>query len=377
MSNSGMTTIEVKKINRSKVYGLIYNECSVSKQAISQKLNMGLTTVTQNLKVLEEDGWICRTGYYESTGGRKAQAIEIVRNARTAIGVFLFKRKIILVAIDLYGDAVLQRTVEKNFSADEEYYQFLGREVMKFANSAESDPDKILGVGIAVQGIISTDGSEIQYAKLLEQTGLKTEDLTRYIPYECMVEHDSKAAAYTEIWNQSEISDAIVLLLNKNLGSALIVDGKVHHGKSMYSGTIEHMSIVPEGKSCYCGGKGCLESYCSAESLQREIGELSFGDFFRLVRSGDSKCREVWDEYLSKLAGAVRNMNTVIDCDVIISGYLASYLDESDIKSLKQKITSLPFFCGRDVDIKLGQYGEIAPAVGAALPFVKRTIDRI
>ena len=96
-----------------------------------------------------------------------------------------------------------------------------------------------------------------------------------------------------------------------------------------------------------------------------------------MVRSGDSKCREVWDEYLSKLADAVRNMNTVIDCDVIISGYLASYLDESDIKSLKQKITSLPFFCGRDVDIKLGQYGEIAPAVGAALPFVKRTIDRI
>lgn len=377
MSNSGMTTIEVKKINRSKVYDLIYRERSVSKQAISQKLNMGLTTVSQNLKALEGDEWICRTGYYESTGGRKAQAIEIVRNARTAIGVFIFKRKIILAAIDLYGEVVIQRTVEKNFSANEAYYQFLGREVMKFANSAESDPDKILGVGIAVQGIISTDGSEIQYAKLLEQTGLKTEDLTRYIPYECMVEHDSKAAAYAEIWNQSEISDAIVLLLNKNLGSALIVDGKVHHGKSMYSGTIEHMNIVPEGKSCYCGGNGCLEAYCSAESLQREMGELSLKDFFRSVRSGDLKCREVWDEYLSNLAYAIRNMNTVIDCDVIISGYLAPYLDESDIKSLKQKITSLPFFCGRDVDIILGQYGEIAPAVGAALPFVKRTIDRI
>ncbi|MDO4156937.1 MAG: ROK family transcriptional regulator [Oscillospiraceae bacterium] len=377
MSNLGMTTIEVKKINRSKVYGLIYQERSVSKQAISQKLNMGLTTVTQNLKALEEDGWICRTGYYESTGGRKAQAIEIVRNARTAIGVFLFKRKIILAAIDLYGEIILQRTVEKRFSADEEYYQFLGKEVMKLANSAESNPDKILGVGIAVQGIISTDGSEIKYAKLLEQTGLKTEDLTRYIPYECIVEHDSKAAAYAEIWNQSEIFDAIILLLNKNLGSALIVDGKVHHGKSMYSGTIEHMRIISDGKTCYCGAKGCLETYCSAESLQHEIGEISFDDFFRLVRSGDSKYSAIWDEYLSNLADAIRNINTVIDSDIIISGFLAPYLDTSDIDALKKKITSLPFFCDRNADIIIGQYGEIAPAVGAALPFVKKTIDRI
>lgn len=175
MSNSGMTTIEVKKINRSKVYGVIYQERSISKQAISQKLNMGLTTVTQNLKGLVEDGWICRTGYYESTGGRKAQAIEIVRNARTAIGVFIMKRKMILAAVDLYGRIMQQLTVERNFAADEAYYQFLGKEVMRFANSAESNPDKISGVGIAIQGIISPDKSEIKYGKLLQQTGLKAE----------------------------------------------------------------------------------------------------------------------------------------------------------------------------------------------------------
>ena len=84
MSNSGMTTIEVKRINRSKVYQMIYEKRSISKQELAQELHMGLTTVTQNLKALEEDGWIHRTGYYESTGGRKAQAIEIVSNGRTS-----------------------------------------------------------------------------------------------------------------------------------------------------------------------------------------------------------------------------------------------------------------------------------------------------
>ena len=135
---------------------------------------------------------------------------------------------------------------------------------MRFANHVESNPDKISGVGIAIQGILSPDRSKIQYGKLLQHTGLNIADLTRYIPYPCVTEHDSKAAAVAEIWNQPQFSDAVVLLLNKNLGSELVIHGEC---------------IVPDGKPCYCGGKGCLETYCSAESLQNQIQGNSFAAF--------------------------------------------------------------------------------------------------
>ena len=377
MSNSGMTTIEVKRINRSKVYQMIYEKRSISKQDLAQELHMGLTTVTQNLKALEEDGWIHRTGYYESTGGRKAQAIEIVPNARTTIGVFILKRSILLVAVDLYSNVMQQKTVTETFSATETYYQFLGKEVMRFANHVESNPNKISGVGIAIQGILSPDRSKIQYGKLLQHTGLNTADLTRYIPYPCFTEHDSKAAAFAEIWNQPQLSDAVVFLLNKNLGSALVIHGEVHQGKSMHSGTIEHMSIVPNGTPCYCGGKGCLETYCSAESLQSQIHGNSFESFFQSVRENEPKSKAIWEMYLSKLAAAIQNVNTVIDSDVILSGFLVPYLTEADLEFLKQKITEPPFFAERDITIQLGKHGEFAPAIGAALPFVKRIIDGI
>lgn len=377
MSNSGMTTIEVKRINRSKVYQMIYEKRSISKQDLAQELHMGLTTVTQNLKALEEDGWIHRTGYYESTGGRKAQAIEIVPNARMTIGVFILKRSILLVAVDLYSNVMQQKTVTETFSATETYYQFLGKEVMRFANHVESNPDKISGVGIAIQGILSPDRSKIQYGKLLQHTGLNTADLTRYIPYPCFTEHDSKAAAFAEIWNQPQLSDAVVFLLNKNLGSALVIHGEVHQGKSMHSGTIEHMCIVPNGTPCYCGGKGCLETYCSAESLQSQIHGNSFESFFQSVRENEPKSKAIWEMYLSKLAAAIQNVNTVIDSDVILSGFLVPYLTEADLEFLKQKITEPPFFAERDITIQLGKHGEFAPAIGAALPFVKRIIDGI
>ena len=248
---------------------------------------------------------------------------------------------------------------------------------MRFANHVESNPDKISGVGIAIQGILSPDRSKIQYGKLLQHTGLNIADLTRYIPYPCVTEHDSKAAAFAEIWNQPQFSDAVVLLLNKNLGSALVIHGEVHQGKFMHSGTIEHMCIVPDGKPCYCGGKGCLETYCSAESLQNQIQGNSFAAFFQSVRTCEPSSNAIWNAYLSHLAAAIRNVNTVIDSDVILSGFLVPYFTEADLKFLKQKITALPFFAERDIRIQLGKHDEFAPAIGAALPFVKRTIEKI
>lgn len=338
---------------------------------------MRLTTVTQNLKALEGGGWIHRTGYYESTGGRKAQAIEIVPNARTVIGAFVLKRSILLAAVDLYGNVVAQKTVAETFSATESYYQFLGKEIMRFANHAESNPDKIFGVGIAIQGILSPDRSKIQYGKLLQHTGLDIADLTRYIPYPCFMEHDSKAAALAEIWDQPQLPDAVVFLLNRNLGSALVIHGEVHQGKSMHSGTIEHMCIVPDGKPCYCGGRGCLETYCSAESLQDQLQDRSFEAFFASVRENEPQSKTIWEEYLSKLAAAIRNVNTVMDSDVILSGFLVPYLTEADLEFLRQKVTELPFFAERNITILRGKHGEFAPAIGAALPFVKRTVEGI
>ncbi|MBS1310592.1 MAG: hypothetical protein UDQ15_08790 [Ruminococcus sp.] len=53
------------------------------------------------------------------------------------------------------------------------------------------------------------------------------------------------------------------------------------------------------------------------------------------------------------------------------------YFTEADLKFLKQKITALSFFAERDIKIQLGKHDEFAPAIGAALPFVKRTIEEI
>ena len=84
MNEKSITTITLKKINKKSVYQYIYEHRQTAKQQIVQDLTMGLSTVSQNLNVLEKEGLISRDGFFESTGGRKAQVIQIVPEYRIA-----------------------------------------------------------------------------------------------------------------------------------------------------------------------------------------------------------------------------------------------------------------------------------------------------
>ena len=66
MSEKGLTNISLKKINKSKVYQYIYKSKVTSKLQIVSDLQMGLSTVSQNLNLLEQEGLIERNGYFDS-----------------------------------------------------------------------------------------------------------------------------------------------------------------------------------------------------------------------------------------------------------------------------------------------------------------------
>ena len=232
MSEKGLTTINLKKINRSKVYQYIYKTHQTSKMQIVQDLQMGLSTVSQNLNLLEKEGLIDRNGYFDSTGGRKAQAIQIVSDFRISIGIGILKNMFHITAIDLYGNAFYTETIALPYSNTEEYYRQLTDKVRKFIAENHYPNEKILGISIATQGITSPDNSTVIYGNIMNNTGMKLEDFSRHLPYPCHLEHDSKSAAFLELWNHPELDSAVVFLLNRNLGGAIITNHQIHQGSS-------------------------------------------------------------------------------------------------------------------------------------------------
>ena len=389
MSETGLTTIQLKKINKSKVYHYIYQQHTTSKLQIVQELQMGLSTVSQNLTLLEQEGYIQRNGYFDSTGGRKAQTIQIVPDFRISIGIGILKEMFHMTAIDLYGHILDMETISLSYADTDAYYKQMTEKIQAFITSHHYDPQKILGISIATQGITSSDHTTVTYGKILHNTGMNVDHFSSRLPFTCHLEHDSKSAAHLELWNHPELDSAIVILLNRNLGGAIITDRHIHQGSTMHSGTLEHMCVNPDGPLCYCGNRGCLETYCSADALEQASG-MPIPDFFHSLREigrhtadtdtdakKSSQISQIWEDYLHHLAFAMKNLNLIIDAPMILSGYLASFLTEEDTQYLLKQINAATPFPLRKEQILVGTYGQYTQAAGAALYYVETFLNTL
>lgn len=377
MKDTGVTTMTLKKINRGKVYQYIYRQKAASKQQIVQDLKMGLSTVSQNLAALEDEGLIRKDGLFESTGGRKAHVIQIVADVKVSIGVGILKNMIHIVSVNLYGDLLQAQTVAIPYSNSCDYYEEIAMHIRRFIKSHSYADSQILGVAVATQGITSKDGTSVTYGAIMGNTDMKLSDFASHIPYPCRIEHDSKAAAVLELWNHEELDSAVVFLLNRNLGGAVIANHRILNGQSMRCGVVEHICIDPAGPVCYCGQRGCLETYCSANALEQAAG-MPIREFFSQLREGEApKLEAVWDSYLTNLAAAARNLNLIMDSPIIISGYLAPYFTQEDLDTLLTRINgATPFPIGPE-QLLVGTHGQYTPAIGAALHYVKRFVQDI
>ncbi len=375
MENKGVTSLNVKMINRNNVYNLIYKEISTSKLQIVQKLEMGISTVSQNIKTLEEDGLVERNGSFDSTGGRKADIIQIIRTARVSIGVGILKESVFIVAVDLYGTVMQSVALNIPYETTRDYYKTLGDRINEFIRDNRIDPESVLGVSIATQGIISSDGQSVSYGVIMDNSEMKLSRFSEFIPYPCRLEHDCKAAAYLELWKNKDIDSAAVLLLNRNFGGSIIINRQIHQGAHMHGGAIEHLCINKDGPLCYCGNRGCLETYCSANTIENSSG-MNIQTFFGNLRKGVNTCIQIWSDYLDKLAFAIRNLGIIVDGHIIISGYLAPFFVEDDITYLLHATNSPPFPVERS-QILVGTYGQYTPAAGAALYYLEEFLKSV
>lgn len=373
MTDTGMTTKNVKRYNRKKVYQYIYDQGTTSKLSITQSLQMGLSTVTQNLKLLEEDGLICRNGSFQSTGGRKADVLQIQPMARLSIGIALLKDYLHLLVADLYGNAQYTQAIPLKFQADPTYYAQVGEHLQVFLAEHQVDASRVLGVSIAVQGILSLDGEGISYGTILGNMEMKIADFTPYIPFPCRFEHDSKAAAQLELWRNRSLTQGVVLLLNRNFGGAVVASSQVQQGLHRRSGTVEHMTINQHGPLCYCGKRGCLETYCSAAALENNSG-VDIETFF-LEKPKNPQFQVIWEDYLTYLGVAMGNLAVILDGTFVLSGYLAPYLTPKDLSFLLEKTNQATTFPLTLDDFVVGTHGEFTQALGGALHYLQEFLE--
>lgn len=371
-----ITTAEMRKINQQKVFRLIYEQRRIARIDLAERLQISLPTITQNLKELEDANLIERNGVFQSTGGRKPQVISCVSNAKIAVGAEISKDTLRLVAVDLYGDVIKRDCQYNEYRSEAGYYREFAGHVKAFIDSLHVSPKRILGVGIAIQGLVSQDGTTVLYGKVLGSAGVRLDDFSSHLGLPCLLCHNAEAAAYAELWYSKELHDALYISLSGYLCGALIINRNIHKGPDLQGGLIEHLTIHPNGLTCYCGRKGCLTAYCSANVLLKGV-DGDYAAFFQKVRASEKRHVATWRNYLDDLARAIHNMHMVVDCDVILGGHIAPFITEEDLQYLDEKLGIREEYGPPKPYVRIGHSDPDNSACGGALPFVKEFLESI
>lgn len=372
-----ITPNQIKQNNRNLIYHYIYENKSVSQQDISYELHLSRPTVTTNLTAMEQEGLITKSGLIDTEYvGRKASAYSIVADYRISIGVEIEKKEVKIIAVNLYGEKIARMVYEITYEYEESYFKNVCDKILEFKNTLSIVDEKILGIGFAMQGLVSPDRQSMLYGKIMNCTGLSIKEFSRYLPYPCSFIHDAYSAAFSEIWVSPELTDAFYISLSEHLGAAIISKGEIVSGKHGHSSTIEHIQMEPkEGTLCYCGKHGCMETLCSVNALLKE-GEVS-DTFFENVRKGEVDFTERWNIFLTNLARAVNLLHLVYDTDFILGGYLAQYLREEDLDFLYERIGELTPFTEAQDFLRISKMPKHNVTIGAALPYVQEFLKEM
>jgi glucokinase len=285
-------------------------------------------------------------------------------------------------------------------------------QVLHEADQPDASPLRIRGIGVG-----STGPADARRGVLVNPLTLPgwievpvVDRLTAHFGVPACLENDADAAALGEYWAGAAKSSADVpavsclyaITVGTGIGTACIIDGQVYRGANGFHPEGGHQIVDPSGPQCYCGGKGCWESWSSGTAIGRaareaiqasnsvtepgkpgtlllalaggEIERVDAGLVAEAARQGDPLACQVIERAAEAFATGVFNILMLFQPEMIIlSGGVMRSLDLF-MPAIEQVIQAADIYIpARQVRILPAHLGYYAGIYGAAYAILKAT----
>ena len=362
---------------KSRMYRALYEtQDFCSKQALARQCSVSMPTMYQNLAELMEEGLVRYSGEGRSTGGRRAQGLEIVADARFSVGISVTEKNLRLVAADLRLQEMAFQTVSYDICAQlKEGTADLSGILEAFLDDFSLERSRLLGVGVTIPGMLTKDHSGIFFAPTLGLKNVPIRTLTENIPYPSYVDNDGSASGHAECFVRRGPRDMAYLSWENGVGGAVLIGGDPYSGANERSGEFGHLCVEPGGLLCACGKQGCLEPYCSPLRIEQSFG-VTLDEFFLGVAEHNPDYETLLYDMLRHLAIGVNNIHMTLDCDVILGGFFSEYL-QPWLPVLKSYIRALDPFNEDAEFVRLSTLRHHITPLGAALHFIREFISQV
>ncbi|SUZ47671.1 uncharacterized protein METZ01_LOCUS525 [marine metagenome] len=257
----------------------------------------------------------------------------------------------------------------------EEGYESIIHRIVKLINNIKSISIKDCQIGICTPGALDIETGILKNSNTVCLIGKPIkEDLESELKCSIAIDNDANCFAMAEALLGSGKNYEIVfgVIMGTGVGGGLVLNRKIHHGKLFIAGEWGHQVLYPNGRNCYCNKKGCVETYLSGPSLEKEWEKNSneFLPLKKIIELYDNRPNDNYtkwkNEFLSNFGIALSNVINIIDPDVVVLGGGLSninFLYSEGILSVQKNI----FSNKTDTPIVSNKLGDSAGVFGAAL----------
>ena len=283
------------------------------------------------------------------------------------------------IGIDLGGtktegvllDEDLEIIERKRVSTVQDYKKII-ETISSLVNDLKSKTSGKTTVGVCAPGITSQKTGLIKNSNTQCLIGMPLQkDLERTLGQKILMENDANCFAMAEAQLGAAKNYDIVfgVIMGTGVGGGIVINGKIHGGRSNIAGEWGHHIIRPNGNKCYCGKSGCVETYISGPALERRWKELTGKPqpLPTIIENlSTTKAKEWKAEFLENFAIGLANVINILDPDVVVLGGGLSNIpflyDEGKNLVYKNIFSDLA-----DTPILKNKLGDSAGVIGASL----------
>jgi fructokinase len=288
------------------------------------------------------------------------------------IGIDLGGTKIEGIVLDGQGKELFRKRVDTE--REKGYAHILGRLKAVHDELAANISGAPHTFGIGTPGVVSPRTGLLKNSNTVCMNGQPVKaDLEKLLGRKIEVQNDANCFAMAEALLGAGRGRKLVfgIIMGTGCGGGIVHNGKILAGAQGIAGEWGHMSINPDGPLCYCGHRGCVETYISGGGLQNlYAGQFGVKRSFREIENdflaGDPDAMAFMKIFFKNFGRATANLIDVLDPDVVVLGGGVSKFDALYTEGIAE-VAKCVFNDSLETPIVKHQIGDSAGVIGAAL----------
>jgi fructokinase len=287
-------------------------------------------------------------------------------------GIDLGGTKIEGVILDEFGKEVFRKRIDTQQEGG--YRHILNRITDLYRDLAKAIQSGPHTLGIGTPGAVSPRTGQLRNSNTACLNGqpFKT-DLENQLGRTFAMQNDANCFAMAEALYGVGRGNQLVfgVIMGTGCGGGIVHKGEVIVGRQGIAGEWGHTSIAPDGPHCYCGKRGCVETYISGGGAEARYAEAfgvkkPFRQIERDFYDGEPKAVEFMAIFFRNFGRALANVIDVLDPDIVVLGGGVSNFDALYVQGVGE-VAKFVFSDSLETPIVKHQLGDSAGVIGAAL----------